>query len=56
MKNELWSYLVETGIATEEELQLLTSINGFSLETLESVLYVRTAYRSLNQIREMEDE
>ena len=55
-RDELWDYLLETQLATEEELQLVTSINGFSLETLESVLYVRTAYRSLDQIKEMEDE
>ena len=55
-RDELWDYLLETQLATEEELQLVTSINGFSLETLESILYVRTAYRSLDQIKEMEDE
>ena len=55
-RDELWDYLLETQLATEEELQLVTSINGFSLETLESILYVRTAYRSLEQIKEMEDE
>ena len=55
-RDELWDYLLETQLATENELQLVTSINGFSLETLESILYVRTAYRSLEQIKEMEDE
>ena len=45
-RDELWDYLLETQLATEEELQLVTSINGFSLETLESILYARTAYRS----------
>ena len=55
-RDELWDYLLETQLATEEELQLVTSINGFSLETLESILYVRTAYRTLDQIKEMEDE
>ena len=55
-RDELWDYLLETQLATEEELQLVTSINGFSLETLESILYVRTAYRSLDQIKEMEEE
>ena len=55
-RDELWDYLLEREIATENELQLVTSINGFKLETLESVLYVRTAYRSLDQIKEMEDE
>ena len=52
---KLWDYLTESGIATEEELQLVTSINGTSCETLESVLYVRTGYRSLEQIEECEN-
>ena len=43
-------------IATEEELQLITSINGINLESLESVLYCRTGYRSLEQINDMEGE
>ena len=51
---ELWDYLVETGLATENECALVTSINGTSLETLESVLYVRTSYRSLEQLIECE--
>jgi len=52
-RDELWDYLLG-GIATEAELQLITSINGFNLESLESVLYCRTGYRSLEQIKEME--
>ena len=51
-RDELWDYLTELGIATEEELSLVTSINGFSLDSLESVLYCRTGYRSLEQIQE----
>ena len=51
-QNELWDYLIESQIATEAELCLVTSINGNNLEALESVLYVRTAYHNLEQIRE----
>ena len=53
-RNELWDYLLETMIATENELQLITSINGFNLDSLNSVLYVRTGYRSLEQIKDCE--
>jgi hypothetical protein len=49
---ELWDYLEEMGIATSEELRLITSINGQNLESLESVLYCRTGNRSLEQIKE----
>ena len=39
--------LIESNIATEGELELVTNINGYSLETLEAVLYARTGYRDL---------
>ena len=49
-KEKLWDYLIETGTATDNELELVTSINGYNIESLESVLYCRTGYRSLDQI------
>ena len=39
--------LIEAGVATEGELALVTTINGYSLETLEDVLYARTGYRDI---------
>ena len=53
---ELYDYLVEFDIATEEEIGLVCSINGTNLESLESILYSRSGYRSLEQIREMEED
>jgi len=41
---KLWDLIVEYSVATEEELQLVTSINGYSLEVLGDVIYVRTGY------------
>ena len=52
-KNEIWEELITRGIATEEELQLMTDINGYSEETLMDVLFARTGYRNFEQ---MEDE
>ena len=49
---KMWEYLTEAGIATEEELRLITAINGYNEETLCDVLYVRTGYRSFNQVKE----
>jgi hypothetical protein len=43
--SKMWDWLLDMGIATEEELQLVTDINGYSLETLNDVLYARTGYR-----------
>ena len=55
-RDALWDYIKETEIATENELSLITSINGFSVDTLNSVLYCRTGYRSLEQIQDAERE
>ena len=52
--NTLWDNLLEYGLATEEELQLVTSINGSSIQSLESVLYVRTGYRDWEQFIDCE--
>lgn len=54
-KNELmnvYNYLVESGIATESELDLITSINGMNIETLNDVIYVRTGYSTYEQLME----
>ena len=47
---QIWEYITERGIATEEELQLITSINGYNEEALNDVLYARTGYRSIEQM------
>lgn len=43
-----WDYLIESGIATEQTLQVATSLDGYSLETLESVLFILTGDRSFD--------
>ena len=48
--SEMWDRIIEEGIATEEELQLVTDINGYSEETLNDVLYARTGYRDFDQL------
>lgn len=53
---KVWDYLLEMAIATEEELKLITCINGYNEEALNSVIYARTGYRSIEQIKECEGE
>lgn len=49
----LYDYMVETGLATAKELNLARNlVDGSWLEVLNSVLYVRTGYRSLEQLQE----
>ena len=45
--------MIDLGIATEKEICLVTSINGYNLETLNSILYSRTGYRDWEQFEEM---
>lgn len=50
--NRMWEEMVELGIATDEELGLAVALCGVTEETLKSVLYIRTGYRSLEQMNE----
>jgi len=57
MKNELnklWDLLVNYELASEESLKLVTCLNGYTLETMEDILYALTGYRSYEQFMENE--
>ena len=47
---EIWDAIVEHGIATEEELELVTAINGYHDDALNDVIFVRTGYRNIEQL------
>ena len=49
---EIWDAIIEHGIATEEELELVTAINGYHDDALNNVIWVRTGYRKLEQLLE----
>ena len=53
--DELWDALVEGGLFTEEELQLVTYICGYS-ETLNAAIYSRYGYRDYEQMMEEREE
>lgn len=53
----VWDLLSQYGIATSKELQLVTTINGYNIDTLEDVLYARTGLRSIEQLlNEIEED
>jgi len=54
--NKTWDYILEQEIATEEELKLVTCINGYNLEALNDIIYARTGYHSVDQIENCEGE
>jgi hypothetical protein len=54
--NDIYDYFINHGIATEDEIDLVTAINGYNEETLNDILYVKTGYRDMEQYLEYEDE
>jgi len=49
-----WDFCLDHEIASEQELNLVTKLNGFNWETIMDVIYVRTGYRDIEQYVEME--
>ena len=47
--NDMWDFLIDNEIATEDELRLVTDVAGFNDETMEAVLYSRTGYQDFDQ-------
>ena len=50
--DEVWDLLIKYGVATQEELELVTYINGYNIDTLNDVIYVRTGYQNIEQIQD----
>ena len=53
--DEIYDYLIDYGIATEKEISLVCSINGTNEDSLNAILYSRTGYRDIEQIKEEEE-
>lgn len=45
----LWDFIEQNGIATADEMQLVTCINGWNEETMMDIIYARTGNRSVEQ-------
>lgn len=50
--NKMYEFLVNYGIATKEEINLITAINGNNIKTYEDILYIRTGYQAFYQLSE----
>ena len=48
-REEYWDILINYGIATEGEIQLVTDINGYTEQALLDILFARTAYHDFEQ-------
>ena len=47
---QIWDLLIDYNIATQDELALVTSINGYTIDTLNSIIYARTACQNIEQL------
>lgn len=49
---ETWDFMIENMLFTEEELQLVTQMVGYTVGTLNDALYARYGYHDLEQYEE----
>ena len=49
IESMLWDFIIDNNIATESELQLVTSINSWSEETMNDVIYAKKGLRDYEQ-------
>lgn len=55
--DEVWDAIIENSIATEDECRLVTSINGYSMRTLNDIIEARTGYHDIEQyLGEVEED
>ena len=50
--NDVYNALIDDYGVSEEALQLVTNINGYSLDTLNDVIYALFGFHSLEQLEE----
>lgn len=53
--NEIYQYMIDYELVSEEALDLVTDINGFDEETLNRVLYCVSGYHDIEQYLQYED-
>jgi hypothetical protein len=54
--NEMYDTILELELCTVEELELVTSINGFNEQAMNDIVYVREGYNTLDQYVEYVNE
>lgn len=48
---EIWDFISDKQIATEDELDLVTGIDGLTKEVLNDIIYYRTGYHDYEDIK-----
>lgn len=52
IESMLWDFIVDNNIATDNEVLLVSNINGFNEETMADIIYARTGLRSYEQCKD----
>lgn len=50
---ELRDYIINNDIATESEVELVAQIDGWNIDTMNSILFARTGYADMEQAEEL---
>jgi len=48
----IYDYLVDHKICTKEEIDLVMAINGYTMETINDIIYARTSCVGIKQLEE----
>lgn len=54
--SETYEYLIDHEYFTKDELDLVTNINGWNVESLNDCIYARYGYHDLEQLLDEEGE
>lgn len=49
LENAWWDFILTNNIATEDEMRLVTDIDGYNEQSFLDILYARTGLRSIEQ-------
>lgn len=52
---QVWTLITEYGIATDDEIDLVTKIDGCRIEVLNDIVFARTGYQSIEDYEESEE-
>ena len=56
LESLLYDFIVDNNIATVDEVELVTNINGYSEESLNDIIHCRTEYHDVPQLYACEPE
>lgn len=54
-EDQVWQFIIDNNIATEDECTLVTKINGYSVEKLNDIIEIRTGYHDVEQLRDCDE-